>query len=213
MQPKVETKLLKDIAYNKIKELILTEYFAPNQMLSERELIEILEMSKTPIKSALTRLESEGFVKVSSKQGIIVLDLSLEKILNIYDLRIALETFVCSQLQGNLGENETAQLFEATNHMNGAIKENDVEKFTHWDHFFHLKLAQFTGNTEIERVLLIYNDQLKRITFRHLKKDFKRMEDFNKEHIEIIYSLGQESGNASELIENHLRLSKQKLLD
>jgi len=213
MQPKVEIKLLKDVAYNKIKELILTEYFAPNQMLSERELIEILEMSKTPIKSALTRLESEGFVKVSSKQGIIVLDLSLEKILNIYDLRIALETFVCSQLQGNLREDEVSQLFEATNHMNVAIKENDVEKFTYWDHFFHLKLAQFTGNAEIERVLLIYNDQLKRITFRHLKKDFKRMEDFNKEHIEIIYSLVQELGNASTLIENHLRASKQKLLD
>lgn len=205
--------LLKDIAYKQIKELILSEYFVSNQMLSERELIELLNMSKTPIKSALTRLESEGFVKISSKQGIVVLDLSLERILNIYDLRIALESFVCLQLQGSLGEKESNQLLEMTTEMDNAISEKDVEKFTKWDHSFHLKLAEFTGNKEIERVLLNYNDHLRRITFKHLKKDFKRMKDFNKEHIEIVYSLRQEDGNAAELIKEHFKKSKQKLLD
>ncbi|MDP5284525.1 GntR family transcriptional regulator [Shouchella clausii] len=64
--------LLKDVAYEKIKEKILEEHYEPGQFLSERTLIDELGMSKTPIKNALVRLESEGFVTVSSKQGIML---------------------------------------------------------------------------------------------------------------------------------------------
>jgi DNA-binding GntR family transcriptional regulator len=92
--------LLKDIAYDQIKERILDESFEPGRFLSERELIEILQMSKTPIKSALIRLESEGFVTVSSKQEIIVNDLTLNRIVDIYELRTVLETF---NIQATLG--------------------------------------------------------------------------------------------------------------
>lgn len=209
-QPK---PLLKDIAYDKIKELILTEKVEPNQMLSERELIDILEMSKTPIKSALIRLESEGFVKVSSKQGIIVLDISLERILNIYDLRVALESFVCAKLHMKVTDSGIALLQEAVDEMDQAANRKDVHHFTKWDHEFHLTMARLTENYEIERVLLNYNDHLKRITFKHLKKDVERMAQFNEEHKTILASLSDPNAEPARLIEEHLIRSKQKLLN
>ena len=54
--------LLKDRAFDHIKALILNGTYQPGQFISERELSAELEMSKTPIRAALERLEEQGFV-------------------------------------------------------------------------------------------------------------------------------------------------------
>ena len=89
-----ERVLLKDQAYENLKNLILEEVFAPGTFLSERQLAARLDMSKTPIRSALERLETEGYVAVSPQQGIVVRESSLREIVDLFDIRIALEVFV-----------------------------------------------------------------------------------------------------------------------
>ena len=72
--------LLKDDAYERIKHLIQTQVFKPGTFLSERELAARLGMSKTPVRSALERLQSEGFVQISPQQGAVVREPSLNEI-------------------------------------------------------------------------------------------------------------------------------------
>lgn len=205
--------LLKDVAYQQIKERILDESFAPGSFLSERELIEVLQMSKTPIKSALVRLETEGFVTVSSKQGIIINPLSIDQIMDIYNLRIALESYICNQISGKLTEEQCNLIEKNLADTEARCDQLDIKGFTNEDHAFHLLLCEFSGNREIYRVLLNYQDHLHRITLRHLKKDPHRMHKFYQEHVEIYNSLKSGDYQAVELITNHLQKSKQKLLD
>ncbi|MGI2328235.1 GntR family transcriptional regulator [Planococcus sp. YIM B11945] len=205
------TPLLKDLAYAKIKELILAGQFAPGSFLSERELIEMLDMSKTPIKSALVRLESEGFVTVSSKQGIIINDLTIDQILDIYDLRTALETFNCRKLTGQLSDAQCAELEQNLKETEVAIGILDVNEFTRLDHTFHLMICQFVGNQEIYRILLNYQDHLQRITFKHLNKDPQRMKDFWQEHVALYDYLKAGDSRCIDVMENHLQDSKRKL--
>jgi DNA-binding GntR family transcriptional regulator len=205
--------LLKDVAYQQIKERIMDESFAPGSFLSERELIEVLQMSKTPIKSALVRLETEGFVTVSSKQGIIINPLSIDQIIDIYNLRIALETFICNQISGKLTEEQCLLLERNLSSTEAKCNQLDIKGFTSEDHAFHLLLCEFSGNREIYRVLLNYQDHLHRITLRHLKKDPHRMHMFYQEHVDIYKSLKSGDQRAVELITNHLQMSKQKLFD
>jgi len=206
-----ESSLLKDIAYKKIKELLLIEHFEPGQLLSERELIDILSMSKTPIKSALVRLEAEGFVTISSKQGIYINDLSLQRIIDIYDLRTALETFNCRQLVGKLTKEQVAKLKRNLDETEGIVKKLDVQGFTDHDHAFHLMLSEFVNNLEIHRILLNYHDHLQRITFRHLRKDPNRMRLFWEEHVEIFHYLCDGDIRSVDSMEKHLQDSKRKL--
>lgn len=203
--------LLKDIAYMKIKEFIVEEFFEPGSVLSERELIELLDMSKTPIKSALTKLEAEGFLTVSNKQGILVHDLSIERIVNIYDLRTALETYNCKVLCGKLTDNEVEEIEQNLEKTREAVDELNAKKFSISDHEFHLLLCMFTDNMEIHRILQNYNDHLKRITFRHLKKDPQRMQQFLKEHEEIFQLLKDGDQRGVDVMHDHLQSSKQKL--
>lgn len=203
--------LLREVAYEKIKESILDEQFEPGSFLSERELIELLQMSKTPIKSALTRLETEGFVTVSSKQGIIINDLSIDRIMDIYDLRTALETFNCQQLTGKLTEEQCEELEENLSETEEIVTRLDVKAFTNADHTFHLLICQHVGNQEIYRVLLNYQDHLQRITFRHLRKDPNRMKQFWQEHCLMYESLKHGNLQCVEMMRNHLQDSKRKL--
>jgi DNA-binding GntR family transcriptional regulator len=205
------TPLLKDIAYNKIKESILTEVYSPGQFLSERELIEALQMSKTPIKSALVRLETEGFVTVSSKQGIIINDLSVDRITDIYDLRTALETFVCEQIGGRLTAEQIRRIETNLKETEESVNELDAKAFTLKDHEFHQLLCQFSGNQEIYRILLNYHDHLRRITLRHLKKDPNRMKRFFMEHKEIFDCLISGDPKSIQLMKAHLQNSKKEL--
>ena len=111
-QEGTERVLLKDQAYENLKNLILEEVFAPGTFLSERQLAARLDMSKTPIRSALERLETEGFVTVSPQQGIVVRESSLREIVDLFDIRIALEVFVVQSIAGrlNAGCNTTSRM-------------------------------------------------------------------------------------------------------
>jgi len=207
----IESSLLKDIAYKKIKELILNDYFETGKLLSERELIDILTMSKTPIKSALVRLETERFVTISSKQGIYVNDLSIQRIIDIYDLRTALETFNCRQLVGKLTEDQSIRLQQNLSETEEVVEKLDVREFTELDHSFHLLISEFVNNLEIHRILLNYHDHLQRITFKHLRKDPNRMRVFWQEHVEIYNYIKNGDTRCVESMENHLQDSKRKL--
>src|SRR5690625_7099056 len=63
--------LLKDVAYDKIKKKILFENV---KHMSENSLVEDLNMSRTPIREALFKLQHEGFLQIISNQGIVVKD-------------------------------------------------------------------------------------------------------------------------------------------
>ncbi|KQL56018.1 MULTISPECIES: GntR family transcriptional regulator [Bacillaceae] len=200
--------LLKDVAYEKIKSKILEEHYEPGQFLSERTLIDELGMSKTPIKNALVRLESEGFVTVSSKQGIIVIDISIERINDIYNLRIALETYSCQEIYQRITEEQIKELEENIEATKVAAMNKDVKAFATLDHEFHLAISEFAGNSEITKILLNYQDHLRRITLRHLKKDPNRVQKFYAEHVDILEALKNKDGDCSSLMKKHLYESK-----
>ncbi|MBY7144479.1 GntR family transcriptional regulator [Virgibacillus sp. NKC19-3] len=203
--------LLKDIAYQKIKEKILEEEYQPGNFLSERTLINDLNMSKTPIKNALVRLETENFVTVSSKQGIIINDLSVERINDIYNLRIALETFNCDSVYKQITDEQLSELKDNIDETKVASEKLDVKAFATLDHQFHLSISEIAGNNEITRTLLNYQDHLRRITLRHLNKDPMRVRKFYKEHIEILDALENHSSESVVLMKKHLQESKSIL--
>lgn len=203
--------LLKDVAYEKIKEKILDETYKPGKFLSERTLINALEMSKTPIKNALVRLESEGFVTVSSKQGIIVNDLSIDRINDIYNLRIALETFNCEEIYNRITEEDLLELYRNLQDTRVTSDNLDVKGFAALDHEFHLMISEVAENSEITRILLNYQDHLRRITLRHLSREPSRVKKFYKDHVNIYEALKSNRKDAVQFMRNHLQESKNML--
>lgn len=168
-------------------------------------------MSKTPIKSAIVRLESEGFVNVSSKRGIIINDLSIDRINDIYNLRIALETFNCGQIYNKITELELESIEKNLNEMETIVDDLNVSEFARVDHEFHRLISKIAGNQEIQRILLNYGDHLFRITLRHLNKDPIRMRRFYEDHILIFIKLKNHDIECANMMKKHLEDSKLML--
>jgi GntR family transcriptional regulator, trigonelline degradation regulator len=78
------------VVAKRIRDAILDEVFKPGDRLTEAELVEKFEVSRSPIREALLALEKEGTVIISPFRGAIVRPLSWEEALDIAELRLAL---------------------------------------------------------------------------------------------------------------------------
>ena len=133
-------------AYEEIKRLIVSGEFPPDTFLSERQLAARLGMSKTPVHIALKRIETEGFVVISPQQGIVVRGLAPADILDQYELREAIESFVVRKLAGTLDAPRVALLRQSLSEQEAALRGGDFARCLELDAAFHLLLASLLGN-------------------------------------------------------------------
>lgn len=208
-----ERTLLKDRAYDELKNLILDETFSPGTFLSERQLATRLGMSKTPIRSALERLEAEAFVAVSPQQGIVVREFSLREIVDLFDIRTALECFVAQSLAGRLNSEQIACLKANLEGQQRAAIAADVKEATRLDADFHLLLCDFLDNREILNVMRGLRDKLYRVVLGLLRADVERLSSNCKEHEAIAGALIKGRGEeAARRIKEHLEYGKRFLV-
>lgn len=204
--------LLQDRAYDEIKKLIQGGTYPAGTFLSERQLSQKLRMSKTPIRSALVRLDIEGFVSVSPQQGIVVREPSLQEVVDIFDIRVALETFVVRRIAGKLSPVQVERLRGNLREQSEAARAGDEQRLTELDADFHIMLCAFLGNREIERVLWTMRDKLHRIILRVMRQAPGRMEGACAEHAAIADAVIKGKGDlAAEKIVKHLDFGKQFL--
>lgn len=82
---------LSEHAYAQIKEMIKTRMYRPGDPLPEAELCQILQMSRTPVRQALQKLQEEQIVKIRARHGAFVATLDFKELCNIYESREAIE--------------------------------------------------------------------------------------------------------------------------
>jgi len=204
---------LREQAYLHIKRLILNEELPSNIFLSERSLAQQLGMSKTPVRLALARLENEGFVRISPQQGIVVLVLSFEEVLEHIDFRLALESFVVKRLAGCLSSPQAEVLQEHVQQQQALVQhpQTSTEKLVYADMAFHRQLATTLGNRQILQALERQQDMLYRVAHRVYQKHPSRRVQSIAEHQRLLQFLFEgRLAEALELIEKHI--SRIKLL-
>ena len=206
--------LLKDKAYEMLKELILSETLPAGSFLSERQLAACLEMSKTPVRSALERLQGEGFLTISPQQGVLVREIPLHEIVDLFDIRIALETFVVRQLAGSLREPQITLLRENLAAQAACISTEDVAEVTRLDEDFHQMLCEFHQNGEILRVMLGLRDRLTRVISRVFRRAPNRFEASYADHLGIFEALTSgDKAVAERRMWEHLEYGKRFLVE
>ncbi|MCA9838483.1 MAG: GntR family transcriptional regulator [Trueperaceae bacterium] len=206
---------LKEQAYLHIKSLVLTEEIPVNSFLSERSLAEQLGMSKTPVRLAIERLEHEGFVRVSPQQGIVVVALSFEEILDFIEYRLALECFVVERIAGNLLEPQIKALQNQLKEQAQIIgqKSSKREDLVLADMAFHRLLAEFKGNKQISQALERQQDMLFRVANRIYQKHPTRTETSHNEHEAIAQAIIEgKKDEATRLIKEHIQKIKSLLI-
>lgn len=210
-----ERILLKNRAYAHIKQLIVTGECPPGTFLSERELCDTLQMSKTPIRAALERLAEQDFVTIAPQRGVIVKDFTPHEISDHYDLRIALETFIMRELSGRLTIDQQREIEAILELQHGivAAERIDIEGWQQSDAQFHLTLARFLNNSQIAWVMARQRERLSRVVEEIATRDPSAPPLSYAEHAGIYRALREGDRElAMQLVEEHLNNGKRCLL-
>lgn len=210
----LKTLTLKEKAYRELRQLILKGELKRGEFLTERSLVHRLGMSRTPIRSALERLEVEGFINQAPNQGLIIAEMSIDKAVDIYDFRMALETYVVRKLANRgLREEEITWFKENLNNQKEYLGKNDIVNYTSADAEFHHKLILIYENKEILQAMGQIQDKLYQIALKVLRKDSLRIEVSFNDHVKIFENILSGNGEqAAEEIIQHLEFGKRILV-
>jgi DNA-binding GntR family transcriptional regulator len=196
---------LKQRAYQELKRLILSEELAAGTVQSVRQLASRLNMSKTPVHSAIERLETDGLVALAPQQGVIVRELSVRDIVNHYEIRQALEPFVMRRLAGRLTSEQIDVLERNLAVHRELSSEGSATELIQIDAEFHQLLCKFLGNDEITRVMQRMRDKVQRVIYRVKQQFPQRITESYDEHKAIFEALVAGDGErAARLAEDHL---------
>jgi len=205
--------LLKERAYAEIKQRILRGDFPPSTFLSERHMATQLDMSKTPIRAALERLELEGFVTISPQQGIIVRDLTVHEIADQYEIRAVLENYVVRTLAGRLTHAQIQRLQANLDAQEANCMVGDVHQCVSLDAEFHNLFCEFLGNREVLRVMGQLREKIHRVIFQVVRLNPGRIGSSYEEHRGIAEAVIQgDAVLAARRVEEHLEYGKRCLL-
>ncbi len=151
---------LVDIAYNKIRENIMTGIYMPGSLLSENELAELLNMSRTPIRSAISRLETEGFVSSLKNRGIFVKEISFKEMLDVMEVFLFLEEFSVDSVKE---KGLTFNIEELKTHLDQQIEaeeRDDYPSYVHSSMMFTRSMITSANNHRMLQIMDSVKDKL-----------------------------------------------------
>lgn len=144
-------------AYVAIKKRIIDSRYVPGERLSEAQLAKELGLGRSPIRTALARLKSDGWIAISPQSGTYVKSLTDREIAEIIDLRLLLETHVTALAAQAITEDELRKLRRAFAALcpDGVqnLEEGIFDDFNELDSLLHATIYRAAGNALISEIL------------------------------------------------------------
>lgn len=148
-------------AYEAIRAMLVDFTLRPDERLNELRLSKQLGLSRTPVREALNRLASEGFVTLSPNRGFAVRSLSTEGMIDLYELRSVLECAAFRMLCERASDAEIATLSAFWEDLEARRGDAATDDILEHDEVFHLRIAELCGNPELIAQLHAINPRIR----------------------------------------------------
>lgn len=181
-------KPLRDVVFEKLRNAILSGQLKPNERLMEIQLAEKLGVSRTPIREAIRKLELEGLVTMIPRKGAYVSKVSLEEIIDTFEVRVPLEALAMTLAIDNFTEEDIKDLEESQNNFIKACRDKDIESITKYDSEIHRKIHMLSKNNKLISIMESLNEVLSRFRMIYFY-EFIHSESIIKQHEEIIEAI------------------------
>jgi len=142
---------LTTLAYKAIKAHIWEGHLDEDGRLTEERLSTMLGISKSPIREALNRLETEGLIRIEPRRGAYLRTFSVAEIDNLYDIREVLEAHVVATV--NVTSELIQRLRESVERLSAYSAASDKFRYLDETLNFHKILAKGTGNEQLAKII------------------------------------------------------------
>lgn len=198
---------LSDSVYEAMLERIVTCHYRPGSLISEEQLVHELNASRTPIRSALIRLQQENLVRIIPKKGIHVTEITPNSIRDLYNLRELIEFYAIENFGHNFSKD---RLLKYLTDFSPAVDPHNMAQIIDADVLFHIEIVGLTGN---ELLCSYYRSMQYHLTrLSHICGFYMegRLAKSNDEHRDIILALLKDDlDTASAALRAHLKRSRE----
>lgn len=197
--------------YEHLRAQILNNTILPSSRLVEAQIAKEVGISRTPIREALHLLEKDGFLESVPRVGYFVKKLDLDELDEIFEIRLVIETLVCSRAIKHIDEASIQDLEKNIAQTDAALKNNSPQLFLKYDEEFHETLVKSAGSKHLFNLC----QQLRRLMLRYRAASVRvlpSVKEALKGHRRIVTCLKQGNANGlqAELIA-HLNYSKNDI--
>ena len=157
--------------YSQLRAMAAAFTFKPGERINESALSRTLGASRTPLREALNRLVSEGFVDFHAGRGFFCRDLSQSRVEHLYQARMAIE---CEAIRQAALRAQSADLDALDAALDLTSQEyascTDPIRLMELDEAFHMQLTRLSGNTELIKMLTTIYDKIRFVRIADLRR-------------------------------------------
>ena len=195
---------LKSKAYDQIKADIISCRLLPGTFVDINTLTQKLGMSRTPVREAIMKLEQEGLIHIVSQKGILIQNITIRDIRNLYDARQALEPQIILMYGAEFSKEALQRCRER---LSVNVDELPLEQAVELDDLLHKTLVAQTDNEYFIQFFDQLSDQNRRVQYMTKSLTLRRVKN-QEAHLKILDTLLEGKIElAAEQMKEHLHIS------
>lgn len=206
-------KPLRELVFESLREAIIEGRLKPNERLMEIQLAEEMGVSRTPVREALRKLELEGFVVMVPRKGAYVAGISMKDIVDVFEVRAALEALAAGLAAERITEEELDQLERYLVQIYELSEGDNINAIVEGDTNFHDVIYRASRNQRLVQIITHLQEQIQRFRTTSLSQP-GRTRVALEEHKKIVEAVAERNVElAQHLAREHIENAEQSLLN
>lgn len=210
-----EETSLHDETLSRLRDHIVEGNIPDGGRILERELCELLGISRTPLREALKVLASEGIVELLPNRGARVRALSERDLHELFDLMGGLEALSGRLACENITDAEVAEIEQLHHEMYGFYLRKDMHNYFRANQAIHQKILAASRNHTLQSTYATLAGRIRRVRYSaNFAREKERWGEAMREHELILDALRRRSGTElSEILFHHLRNKRRAAME
>ena len=202
-----------EIVYRKFLEYIMSGNIKSGEKINEEKLTKEFGVSRTPLREAIRRLQSEGIIEAEPQKGATVKQLSMGEVNEIYTIRARLESLAVELTVSNMDEAAKEKLLSFQKKFKQSLEKKQNLEWLNDNINFHFYFAEMSKNDLLYQ--MIQNINIRVHKYKHIamvKPEFIKL--YDTQHEEIIHNavVIKKPKKAGKAMYNHIEAIKKNLI-
>lgn len=202
-----------DQVAEKVRSAIVAGKYKPGSSLSESNLSDYFQVSRTPVREALKQLEREGLIEIIPRVGTRVKKSTEKELTELFTVKEVLEGLAAAQITDNKDEQVIEELERNVLAMEEAVRSGDQDKYVEANKKFHANIVEGANNSKLTFSLNLLMNQIPYQQYVHMTIEApRRIEKSLAEHRYILEKIKEGDAEAAEsAMRAHVKASESKL--
>jgi len=207
--PMMESRPIREIAYEVLKNAIITGEIPAGERIVETDYADRLHISRTPLREALRKLERDGLVEYVMRRGVVVRAFTIDDVREIYTIRNSLEMLTLPAIIEKATKEDIDSLRERLSEMDRLQAKDDIEGLSPLARAFHWELTSICGQKRILRVIEGQDEYIRRFSAMSIRQENRRSQAHEEHHRLVDYVEAKDLERFTELTRKHIERSME----